>query len=332
MARALREQIRSGHLAPGAAVPSTRQVTREWGVAMATASRALAALRDEGLVRPVRGVGTVVVDRSAADEGSGRRLVGGRGQEVPGCVPASTRPPSLSARTGSGEGLSTEAVVVAAVRIADAEGLAALSMRRVAASLGVAAMSLYRHVGDKEDLQRRMLEHVLAGLPAPTGASAGWRAPVELACREMWARYRRHPWVASLISLSRPQLLPSAMVYSEHLFLGLRELGLGPAERLDAQIVLLTFAWGMASTLELEQRAEADTGLTADEWVDAHLPDPQAALVEQDLPVTAQTLQALTREGYTLDVDALFQRGLDALLDGIERRAEAHPGTVPGRE
>ncbi|HEX8628679.1 MAG TPA: winged helix-turn-helix domain-containing protein, partial [Catenuloplanes sp.] len=56
----IRARIVAGELRPGDRAPSTRQITRQWGVAMATASKALAALRQEGLVHPARGVGTVV--------------------------------------------------------------------------------------------------------------------------------------------------------------------------------------------------------------------------------------------------------------------------------
>ena len=60
IAAELRDQINNGTLAPGDRVPSTREITQRWGVAMATATKALAALRQEGIVRPVPGVGTVV--------------------------------------------------------------------------------------------------------------------------------------------------------------------------------------------------------------------------------------------------------------------------------
>src|SRR5580698_9670094 len=66
IAAELRDQIETGALAPGDRVPSTRAITQRWGVAMATATKALAALRQEGLVRPVPGVGTVVADRPPA--------------------------------------------------------------------------------------------------------------------------------------------------------------------------------------------------------------------------------------------------------------------------
>src|ERR1700731_1676706 len=66
IAAELRDQIEKGTLAPGDRVPSTREITQRWGVAMATATRALAALRQEGIVRPIPGVGTVVAGRQPA--------------------------------------------------------------------------------------------------------------------------------------------------------------------------------------------------------------------------------------------------------------------------
>lgn len=80
IARDIRHRIDSGDLAPGDRVPSTRRITQEWGVAMATATKALAALNQEGLVRAVPGVGTVVVEpvrerRAAPGQGLTRERV-----------------------------------------------------------------------------------------------------------------------------------------------------------------------------------------------------------------------------------------------------------------
>ena len=66
----LRDQIETGTLAPGDRVPSTREITQRWGVAMATATKALTALRQEGIVRPIPGVGTVVGGRHRGRSGS----------------------------------------------------------------------------------------------------------------------------------------------------------------------------------------------------------------------------------------------------------------------
>src|SRR3954447_23499400 len=114
----IRERIERGELRPGQTVPSARQITKDHGVALATAAKVLAALRQEGLVSAVPGIGTVVARDSK---------------------PAVRRP----RRTRD------MGVVRVALEIADREGLAEVSMRRIASELGMATMSLYRHVPGK---------------------------------------------------------------------------------------------------------------------------------------------------------------------------------------
>src|SRR3954453_12233435 len=117
IAAELRRRIASGELAPGARMPSTRAIVQRYGVAMATATKALTTLRHEGLIRSVRGVGTVVA----------------------GAQPPRRAAASPARRRPAGEGgLSVATVVAAGIAVADAEGLQALSMRRVAAELGAA--------------------------------------------------------------------------------------------------------------------------------------------------------------------------------------------------
>ncbi|HEY0255089.1 MAG TPA: GntR family transcriptional regulator, partial [Kofleriaceae bacterium] len=147
----LRDRIRSGKLAPGAPVPSARQIVREWGVAIATATKALAQLRKDGLVRVQPGIGTIVKGEAAPE-------------------------------------LSRVRIVEAAIAIADDEGTAALSMRTVAKELGVATMSLYRHVPSKEILLDLMADSALSEteVPKPRG---GWRTTVEVLMRLQWDGY-----------------------------------------------------------------------------------------------------------------------------------------------
>jgi AcrR family transcriptional regulator len=89
-------------------------------------------------------------------------------------------------------GLSVEKVTAAAVELADEQGLAAVSMAKVAEKLGFTTMSLYRHVSGKDELVRRMLD-VALGL-APEFAIPDWRTGLETWAREMLARIYRHPW------------------------------------------------------------------------------------------------------------------------------------------
>src|SRR5579859_5037157 len=183
IAAELRRRIEVGELVPGARVPSTRAIVDEWGVAMATATKALAELRHRGLVRAVPGVGTVVAE---ADGG-----------------PARATPAPRRRQTGRDEALGPERIVATAIAIADAEGLGAASMRRVAGEMGVAPMSLYRHVEDKDDLVVRMMDAVFRGWQLPERPPAGWRPRVEIAARLYWDACRRHPWLASAVSITR---------------------------------------------------------------------------------------------------------------------------------
>ena len=111
--------------------------------------------------------------------------------------------------------------------VADAEGLAAVSMRRVATDLGVATMSLYRHVSTKDDLMLRIADAAIAEQPFPP-RPAHWRASLETVVRHMWMVCRRHPWVAETLSMTRPQVAPNLLKYAEWTLTVLRERGFPP--------------------------------------------------------------------------------------------------------
>ena len=82
-----------------------------------------------------------------------------------------------------------------AVRVADAEGLAAASMRRIAAEIGTGAMSLYRYVPGRDDLIELMVDHVTGELDLPEVPSGNWRADLTLFAERSRAVRLRHPWV-----------------------------------------------------------------------------------------------------------------------------------------
>src|SRR6266540_2155061 len=244
----IRQRIATGALGSGDLVPSARALTREFGVALATATKALAALRADGLVRPVPGVGTVVATPSA-------------------------EPPAVVRRPRSGEhDLSRERIVRAAIAIADDEGLGGLSMRRIATELGAATMSLYRHVPNKDELVLLMADAVFGDVPPPTERPEGWRAQLEALARREWAGYREHPWLAPVISMTRPQLLPNGVAHTEWALRALDNLGLDPHTRLHAVVTLLGYVRGTATNFEPQAQAEQDTGVTDEEWMDAHHP------------------------------------------------------------
>ncbi|GAA2742353.1 TetR/AcrR family transcriptional regulator C-terminal domain-containing protein [Kitasatospora cinereorecta] len=321
----LRARIEQGELAPGDRVPSTREITRQWGVAMATATKALTELRRAGLVRAVPGVGTVV----AAPPSPASTPSPKADSPTPPAEPAPAPPaPAVRAaaapgpRSGQDAALTAERIVAAATAIADTEGLAALSMRRVAAELGVATMSLYRHVADKDDLLLRMMDAAFARWTFPAERPDGWREPLALAARMLWAGFRRHPWLASALSMTRPQIIPTALPFTEWVLGSLEGRGLDAWTAFTTHLTLFNYVRGTAVNVESESTAMADSGLDAEEWMTTQEPALQALIATGRFPA----LQRHTAEGYDFDLDRLFEFGLQRLLDGI---ATLIDGTSP---
>ena len=299
----IRRRIADGELAPGAPVPSTRRISREWGVALATATKALTTLRMEGLVETRPRVGTVV---------AGRPAPGSPGPRTPRTTRATV--PSSS----PDHELSRERIVRTAIEIADTEGLSALSMRGVAARLGVAAMSPYRYVDGKDDLVLLMADAAFGEADYPATPPDDWRARLELGARTLWRLYRRHPWLAQLGPLTRPLMLPNLMVHAEWMLGALDGHGLDPVTVFDLHVLLYSHVQGIAVNLEREVQAEAATGLSDEQWMDRQAAALRAITGSGRYPVFTKVVTAIEEGGgYDLDLDALFEFGLKQLLDGI---------------
>ncbi|MFD4023203.1 TetR/AcrR family transcriptional regulator [Streptomyces sp. NPDC058576] len=208
--------------------------------------------------------------------------------------------------------MSLARIVRTAIQIADAEGLSALSLRGAAARLGVAAMSTYRYVPSKDDLVPHMADAAFGEEPYRADAPEGWRARIELGSRTLWSLYRKHPWLARLGSRTRP--------------LGaLDGHGLDPTTLFDIHVLLYSPVQGLAVHLEMEADAEASTGQSEDQWMDSRAPALQE-LVESGRFSTFTKVVAAFEDGYDLRLDALFEFGLKAILDGptsIVERQEA---------
>lgn len=296
----LRHRIETGQLAPGDRVPSTRAITQRWGVAMATATKALAALRQEGLVRAVPGVGTVVAD---------------------------TAPQARSARPAADDPAVRARIVRAAVALADTEGTAGLTMRRVAAELGMPTMSLYRHVANKEQLIALMVDAAFAGEPLPAQPPEDWRTGLELSAAIQWRLYRAHPWLAASLNLSRPLLVPHGMRHIDWILAALDGLGLDADTRMHAAVTLFGHVRGQAVDTEPEARATRASGITAEQWMDAQQDRMTTLLAQGRLPHFA----AVAPEA-DLSPTSLYQFGLTTLLDGLAARINAVAPPAPGHE
>lgn len=297
IAAQIRDRIADGRLHPGEKIPSTRQITQEWGVAMATATKVIATLREEGLVDPRPGAGTVV-------------------RSTPSGPAEPNEPARLAARTPPREQeLGQDRIVRAAMAVADAEGLAAVTMRRVATELGVATMSLYRHVSTKDNLTLLMADAAVAERPFPARPTH-WRASLEIIAQHLWTVCRRHPWVAESLSMTRPQVAPNLMNYSEWAFTVLRAMGLSPQDMMYVHVNVFGHVRGMAMALSEETQAHQDTGLTMDEWQENNETAFRAVAASGRYPM----MEFLVTQEVDYDIDAVFEYGLRLLLDGVEQQ------------
>jgi AcrR family transcriptional regulator len=209
--------------------------------------------------------------------------------------------------------------VQAAVEIADREGLAALSMRGVAAKMGVPVTSLYRHVSKKEELLRLMVDRVMAdeARPAPGGT---WRTRVEAGARLEWQLVRRHPWVARVMTLTRPIPSETSLAHADWMFGALEEYGVDAVTRMQMRVTIYAFVQGLATNVDSEAQAVGETGIDERAWMQTREPEFLAVAAKSGFPAFARTLQGMPG-GFELDLDRVFEFGLALLLDGFERHA-----------
>jgi AcrR family transcriptional regulator len=202
--------------------------------------------------------------------------------------------------------LSPERIVAAAVELADAEGLEAVSMSRVAELLGFTAMALYRHVADKDELLLLMFD--AAAGPPPEPGDGDWRAGLDHWSRALLARLERHPW-AIRIPITGPPSTLNRLGWFDHGLRALESTALSEAEK-AATILLLNghvFWWARLST-DLRDVEPADFAALQDALA--------GALDAGQLPALQRALQA----GVFTDEHDDFGFGLDRILDGVERR------------
>ncbi|RFU84846.1 GntR family transcriptional regulator [Streptomyces triticagri] len=298
IAQEIEARIRSGDLRPGQRLPSIRQIADRWGVAIATATRVVATLREDGLAETKVGSGTVV---SASP---GRPGPAGR-----------VKAPVARPRTGSSgakQALSREYLLRTAIAIADVEGSDAVSMRRVAAELDVGPMSLYRHVANKDDLVTQMADLVFGEAELPHPGPAGWRAKLELVARRQWALCCRHLWLPQAVSFTRPSLAPNMMVHTEWILRALDGLGLSLRTRMQEALALHSLVLHVALSTADEAEAAQETGVTLARWLQAQQARTEELFASGRFPLLAQL-----HEESAPDLDELFEYSLARHLDGF---------------
>jgi AcrR family transcriptional regulator len=209
--------------------------------------------------------------------------------------------------------LSLDRIVSAAIDIADADGLSALSMARLADRLGSAPMSLYRHVASKEELYDFMIDAAAGELGATV--TKDWRAGLTAWIDDLMAIYRRHPWILQ-VPLTRPPLEPGQLGWLERGLLIQQSMPLTMAEKMGIVLTLIEYARGHAAIAHSLEGADASFGLP--------LPYGQllARLVDEGrFPMLTAAVDAGVFEplpaDHETDLQDDFQFGLNLILDGV---------------
>ncbi len=219
------------------------------------------------------------------------------------------------------EPISRDAIVTAAIGLMDREGLAALSMRKLAEELGTGAASLYWHVGSKDGLLNLVMDQIIGEGKVPDPDPPRWREQLKQVARDQRAAILRHPWLVR-VSIGRIPMGPNALRYSERILAILRAGGLPP--HLAVQGYLLLIATVNGFTID-------ETGVDDRPAGDSPLPiDPedlqQVANMARDyiasLPAALfPNMTALADEFAFSNPDERFELLIDIFVDGLSRRA-----------
>ncbi len=218
------------------------------------------------------------------------------------------------------DALGRDQIVAAAVELLDADGVEALSMRKLGAKLGAGATSLYWHVANKDELMELVVDEVFGELDLPEpGTPDEWRSPAAAAAHSMRAVMTRHPWLAGALgAIGLAYLGPNLMGGMEKVLAIFVAAGFSLVEAGRAMETMIAFVVGIASAESAWQTTVARSG------TDEH------ALLVQLWPAAEQAAQAypLLRDMYAatrgmdpeVDRTDSFDYGLGCVLDGIAAR------------
>jgi len=217
------------------------------------------------------------------------------------------------------ETLSREQIGRTAMALLDEEGLAGLSMRKLAAKLDAGATSLYWHVPTKNDLIDLLIDEIWGEIDVPDPELAGWRNGALLFGHSLRAAVVRHAWLPEVM-YTRPSVGPNAMDLGSR---GLVLFGAAGFSEQDVDLAMssvMSYVLGTASSEVATRDMIKKSGQSVDEWAQDMM--HQAEVVAAEHP----QMQASVRRRAGKDLNAAltesFAFGLDALLDGLELRVK----------
>lgn len=232
------------------------------------------------------------------------------------------RVPAASVR-GPKQRSSVDAVVAAAIEIADADGIGALTMRAVATKLGLTPMATYTYVPGKAELVDLMLDAVYREMPRADLTGLPWRDRVTTIAAENRAMLVRHPWVAYLPT-TRPPLGPGVAAKYEHELRAFDGLGLDDLE-LDAAVTyVLGFVTSVARIAIDTERAATESAMSDRQWWERAAPLLAQFFDAERYPLAAR-VGAVAGQAHdsAYSADHAYEFGLVRVLDGLARLIES---------
>ena len=220
--------------------------------------------------------------------------------------------------------IGREAIVDAAVRLLDREGLAALSMRRLAEVLGTGAASLYWHVGSKDGLLDLVLDRLIGEEKAPEADPARWREQLKEVARAQRRITLRHPYIVR-ISIGRIPMGPNALSLSEGVLAIMRAGGLPPKLAVQGFLLLLATVNGFT----VDETGVEDADHARDQGA---LAGRDAAALQEAAEMARDYIASLPPERFPnmvsladqfalSDADERFEMLIDIFIDGLARRS-----------
>jgi len=220
--------------------------------------------------------------------------------------------------------MSVEQIVEAAIELADAEGLGAVSMAALAARLGYTPMSLYRYISAKDDLLLLMQEEATGLPPEQIGEAADWREKLRALYAAQVRSYLEHPWVLD-IPISGSPATPNSSAWMDVGLAALEDTPLAATERLAVVLLVTGQARWAGIVFAGYARTQRTTGL--DPAVVARREDElYRALIDQD---AYPALRAAIEAGVFLDDGDPFAFGLDRSLDGVAAHISQRDAGAP---
>jgi AcrR family transcriptional regulator len=238
-----------------------------------------------------------------------------------GAAAPSTRGPRPS--------LTLSRIIDTAMAVADAGGLDAVSMRRVADELGVTTMSLYRYVPSKDALLELMLDAGAGVPPEALTSPVPWREGLERWARAIKAVYRQRPWLLH-VPITGPPMGPNSLAWMESALAPLEGSGLTPDDMLYVLLLLTVYVRGEAQLGFGIAESEDRTGVSVQERDEVYAQMMRALVSSGRFPTLARIAASGVFELAEEDPDAEFEFGLSRILDGVEvlvdaRRSEGEP-------